>query len=59
MPEPQHCAICHWLQSLQTVVRATVVAAPSAEFRQLFVTSLSARCSAAAGWLAARAPPQA
>jgi hypothetical protein len=57
-PEPpQHCAICHWLQLLQTVGAAAGIVAPATQSHQLAVSVLAAACDAALGHLSARAPP--
>jgi hypothetical protein len=56
-PEPQHCAICHWLQSLQTVVATVGIVAPAAQSQQLSASVLSAASAAGIGQLSARAPP--
>jgi hypothetical protein len=56
-PAPQHCAICHWLQSLQTVVTTVGIVAPTTHSQQFTHTSLSAASAPGAGRLSARAPP--
>lgn len=56
-PQPQHCAICHWLQSLQTVVATVGIVAPATQSRQLAASVFSAASAAGLGQLSARAPP--
>lgn len=56
-PEPQHCAICHWLQSLQTVVATSGIIEPTAHARHLAGAVFSAAGTAGTGQLSARAPP--
>lgn len=56
-PEPQHCAICHWIQSLQTVVATVAVVPPITQSRHFAASTPGAACAAATGRLSARAPP--
>lgn len=56
-PEPQHCAVCHWLQSLQTVSDTVSVIAPSTDCHQLAVSAVPVAGATATGQLSARAPP--
>ncbi len=56
-PEPEHCAICHWLQSLQTVIATFGVVAPAAQSQHVCASILSAASAAGIGQLSARAPP--
>ena len=58
-PEPQHCAVCHWLQSLQTVVATVGIVAPVTHAQPFDHSALSAAGTAGAGRLSARAPPSA
>jgi hypothetical protein len=57
MPDPQHCVVCHWLQSVQTLVTATCAAAPPTDCHQLTVSVLPLAGAAALEQIAARAPP--
>jgi hypothetical protein len=56
-PQPQHCAVCHWLQSLHTVSRATGIVAPPADCDRLAVSAIPIAGAFALGNLSARAPP--
>jgi hypothetical protein len=56
-PQPQHCAVCHWLQSLQTVRYATGIVAPPADCHRLAVSAIPIAGAIALGNLSARAPP--
>jgi hypothetical protein len=56
-PEAQHCFVCHWLQSVQTLVTTTVAAAPPADCHHLTVSLLPLSGAAAMEQIAARAPP--
>ena len=56
-PQPQHCAICHWLQSLQTIVTTVGVVVLTTRSQQFAVSVLSAASAAGIGQLSARAPP--
>lgn len=58
-PEPQHCAVCHWLQSLQTVSHTAGIVAPSADCNQLVASATRIRGAIVLGNLSARAPPKA
>jgi hypothetical protein len=55
---PQHCAICHWLQSLQTMVATVGMVAPDARSHHFAASFVSAASAAAIGQLSARAPPR-
>jgi len=55
---PQHCAVCHWLHSLQTVVTASSVAVPARPAAHLCISSRPTVVSQAISDLPARAPPQ-
>jgi hypothetical protein len=55
--QPQHCAICHWLQSLQTVIATVGIAAPGAHSPHVAAFVPSAMGTAGTGHLSARAPP--
>jgi hypothetical protein len=56
---PQHCAVCHWLKSLQTVVAASPVAAPASAVTHLSISSLLQPDVRPVGEIPARAPPYA
>jgi hypothetical protein len=56
-PEPEHCLVCHWLHSLQTMVASSGVSAPPADCRRLLVAALVFADPTATAILAARAPP--
>jgi hypothetical protein len=56
-PDSEHCVVCHWLQSVQTVVTAAAVAAPPIDSHHLAVSVLPLAGAAAMAQLAARAPP--
>ncbi len=56
-PEAPHCVVCHWLQSVQTVVNATGFVVPSAGCNRLAASELSPARVADIAQLAARAPP--
>lgn len=56
-PQPQHCAICHWLQSLQTVVATVGIVSPAARSQHFTHAVLAAAGTAGTGHLSARAPP--
>ena len=55
--ESQHCVVCHWLQSVQTIATATGFVPPSSGCHQLATPDLSSVRAAAVGHLSARAPP--
>ncbi len=59
VPESQHCVVCHWLQSLQTVLAATVHSIPSSDVQHLASCAPPAGDRRAASNLPARAPPRA
>lgn len=52
-----HCFVCHWLQSVQTIITATAFVAPSSNCHHLSAFDLSLVCARAIGQLSARAPP--
>ena len=54
---PEHCAVCHWLQSLNTVSHAPRIAAPTADCHQLAPSASWIPGAIDAGHLSARAPP--
>jgi hypothetical protein len=54
---PEHCATCHWLQSLQTVVAATVVAIPATDVEHHIASAVVAVARTLAGDVSPRAPP--
>jgi hypothetical protein len=54
---PQHCAVCHWLHSLQTVVTASSVAIPASGAAHLSISLLTAAVVHTIGDVPARAPP--
>jgi hypothetical protein len=56
-PDHQHCAVCHWLQSLQTTAPSAAVGSPATSCHQLAVSDLPLSLATAASLLAARAPP--
>ena len=57
-PDAQHCVVCHWLQSVQTLVTASGAAAPPTDCHQLTVSVLPLAGAAALEQIAARAPPR-
>jgi hypothetical protein len=59
VPETQHCVVCHWLQSLQTVLADTSHAIPSCDVHHLALSAPPVSDRVAAGNLPARAPPRA
>jgi hypothetical protein len=59
VPESQHCAVCHWLQSLQTVLVHASHAILSSNVSHLAFSAPPACDRCAAGTLPARAPPRA
>jgi hypothetical protein len=59
VPQPQHCFVCHWLQSLQTVLAHTSQAIPSSDVHHLALSAAPAGDRRAASDLPARAPPRA
>jgi hypothetical protein len=56
-PDAQHCVVCHWLQSVQTLVAASGAVAAPTECHQLTVSVLPLAGAAALEQIAARAPP--
>ena len=56
-PEAPHCVVCHWLQSVQTIVSATGFVVPSAGCNRLAASELSSARVADIAQLPARAPP--
>ncbi len=59
VPLSQHCIVCHWLQSLQTVLAGTSHAIPSSDVHHLALSAPPAGERRAASDLPARAPPRA
>jgi hypothetical protein len=57
-PDSQHCVVCHWLQSVQTLLTATAAAAPPIDSHHLAVSVLPRAGAAALEQLGARAPPR-
>jgi hypothetical protein len=56
-PDSPHCVVCHWLQSVQTLVTAAGTVSPPANSHRLTVSALPLAGAAALEQLAARAPP--
>ena len=56
---PQHCAVCHWLQSLQTIVTTGSVSVPTSAVALLCISSLPVALAQSIGAIPARAPPHA
>jgi hypothetical protein len=56
-PDNEHCVVCHWLQSVQTVATAIGAAPPPADCHHLTVSVLPLAGAAALEQIAARAPP--
>jgi hypothetical protein len=56
-PEAPHCVVCHWLQSVQTIVAATGFVAPSSGCDHLAISDLLLARVADIAQVAARAPP--
>lgn len=54
---PQHCAVCHWLQSLQTATHTTAPAEPAADCQPLVAAALFFTHLVVSTDLPARAPP--
>ena len=59
IPDPQHCVLCHWLQSLHTTLARTSHAIGSSGVRRVALPPLPSVERDAAGVLPARAPPRA
>ena len=57
-PDSQHCAVCHWLQSVQAPATAAFMAAPSADSHHLTVSALPLSGTDVLALVAARAPPR-
>jgi hypothetical protein len=55
--EVPHCVVCHWLQSVQTVVNAAGFVMPAAGCNRLTASDLPSARVADIARLAARAPP--
>src|SRR5262245_20168702 len=55
----QHCAVCHWLQSLHTTTPSTARLEIAVQFQHVFAASLGFACRSAIAELPARAPPRA
>jgi hypothetical protein len=58
-PPPEHCAVCHWLQSLNTVTHVAGIAAPTANCHHLALSEAWIPGAIDLGHLSARAPPTA
>lgn len=58
-PAAEHCAICHWLQSLKTVAVTSGIIEPAAAVQHVPPALDVAPGAAATGPLSARAPPAA
>jgi hypothetical protein len=58
-PEPQHCAICHWLQSLHTTTPSTARLEIAVQFQHVLASSLAFASPTSIAELPARAPPRA
>jgi hypothetical protein len=56
-PAPQHCVVCHWSHSVQTLVTAAGFVTPKADSHRLTVSLVALAGAAALEQLAARAPP--
>ena len=56
--DSQHCAVCHWLQSVQAPASAAFMAAPSADTHHLAVSALPLSGTDVLALVAARAPPR-
>ena len=55
--DSQHCAVCHWLQSVQAPATAALMAVPSADTHHLAVSALPLSGDDVLSLAAARAPP--
>jgi hypothetical protein len=58
-PVPQHCVLCHWLHSLQTIVAFDSVALPPTAVAHLAISSSPVVAIQACGEIPERAPPHA
>ena len=56
-PVPEHCAICHWLQSHRSVESVTGVTQPLDEFRSITLVPIVEIGVGSYAQLPARAPP--
>jgi hypothetical protein len=56
--DSEHCAVCHWLQSVQAPASAAFMAAPAADSHHLAVSALPLSGSDVLELVAARAPPR-
>lgn len=54
---PQHCAVCHWLQSFQTTVSSSPIAVHTTDVARLSISSLPIALVHAVVDVPARAPP--
>jgi len=54
---PQHCALCHWLQSLQTLLATSSVPLPGSDIEHFVLPSVTPAGRHAVGEVPARAPP--
>ncbi len=57
--EPQHCFVCHWLQSVQTIGTAAGFVPPSSGCHHLTESHVPLARAGAIGHLSARAHPSA
>lgn len=55
--DSQHCAVCHWLQSVQAPATAAFMAVPAADTHHLAVLALPLSGTDVLALVAARAPP--
>ena len=58
-PEPQHCAVCHWLQSLHAAAPATSRLEIAVAIQHVIAPSLAFAYRTSTAELPARAPPRA
>ena len=56
-PDAPHCIVCHWLQSVQTVVTSTGLVVPTSGCHHLAVSNVLPARVAEIAQVAARAPP--
>jgi hypothetical protein len=55
--DSQHCAVCHWLQTVQAPAAAAFMAAPSVDSHHLALSALPLSGGDVLELVAARAPP--
>jgi hypothetical protein len=55
--DSQHCAVCHWLQSVQAPAASAFMAEPTADSHHLAVSALPLAGTDVLALVAARAPP--